>query len=226
MATKLNTKQPQKKRGPGRPTAGEADSRIEQILNAAADLFLQEGFDGASVAAIAKLAGASKETLYSRFPTKKELFETVIARKTEILLQQFSRLLAAGQPVEKTLERYGLDLLNFMLMPETQRLNRTVIASAPQFPELAKHYWHACPRREKQQLAEYLDGQRKSGLLVMSDVNKAAELFFSLCLGEFLSHAYLLVDEVPTAIAKKRHIRTVVQVFLAAFGSGGRGQVL
>ena len=196
---------------------------MEQILSAAADLFLQEGFDGASVAAIAKLAGASKETLYSRFSTKKELFEAVISRKTEILLRQFSRLLAAGQPVEKTLERYGLDLLNFMLMPETQRLNRTVIASAPQFPELAKHYWHACPRRERQQLAEYLEGQRKTGILVMPDVDKAAELFFSLCLGEFLSYAYLLVEEVPTAAAKKSHIRAAVRVFLAAFGVRSRG---
>lgn len=223
MAKKLNTKQVTKKRGPGRPAAGEAEARMEQILSAAADLFLQEGFDGASVAAIAKLAGASKETLYSRFSTKKELFEAVISRKTEILLRQFSRLLAAGQPVEKTLERYGLDLLNFMLMPETQRLNRTVIASAPQFPELAKHYWHACPRRERQQLAEYLEGQRKTGILVMPDVDKAAELFFSLCLGEFLSYAYLLVEEVPTAAAKKSHIRAAVRVFLAAFGVRSRG---
>lgn len=219
MAKKATKEHPPKKRGPGRPAAGEADARIEQILNAAADLFLQEGFDRASVAAIAKLSGASKETLYSRFPTKKELFEAVISRKTEILLQQFSRVLTTGQPVQKILERYGLDLLNFMLLPETQRLNRTLLASAPHFPELASHYWHACPGREKQQLAEYLEAQQKSGALDMPSAAKAAELFFSLCLGEFLSNAYLLVQETPTPLEKKRHIRVAVQVFLAAFGT-------
>jgi len=222
MAKRANTEATLKKRGPGRPAATEADARIEQILNAAADLFLQEGFDRASVAAIAKLAGASKETLYSRFPTKKELFEAVISRKTEILLQKFSRVLAAENPVENTLERYGRDLLDFMLLPETQRLNRTLIASAPQFPELANHYWHACPGREKQQLAEYFHEQSQAGALAVPNPAKAAELFFSLCLGEFLSHAYLLVQEAPTTSDKKLHIRAAVQVFLAAFGPSRR----
>jgi TetR/AcrR family transcriptional repressor of mexJK operon len=219
MVKKATTKAPSRRRGPGRPAASEAEARIEHILNAAADLFLKEGFDRVSVAAIAKLSGASKETLYARFPTKKELFEAVIARKTEILLQKFSRVLTTGKQVRTTLERYGLNLLDFMLLPETQRLNRTVLASAPQFPELASHYWHACPGREKQQLAEYLETQRKSGALSMPSAAKAAELFFSLCLGEFLSTAYLLVDQVPTPAEKKRHISTAVQVFLAAFGA-------
>lgn len=219
MAKKATTENPSRKRGPGRPAASEAGARIEHILNAAADLFLKEGFDRASVAAIAKFSGASKETLYARFPTKKELFEAVISRKTEILLRQFSRVLNTGQPVRKTLERYGMNLLDFMLLPETQRLNRTLLASAPQFPELASHYWHACPGCEKKQLAEYLETQRKAGILSMPSAPKAAELFFSLCLGEFLSNAYLLVEKVPTPSQKKRHIRMAVHVFLAAFGT-------
>ncbi|WP_263358850.1 TetR/AcrR family transcriptional regulator [Acidicapsa ligni] len=192
---------------------------MDKILSAAAELFLQEGFDRASVASIAKLAGASKETLYSRFSTKEELFEAVIARKTDILLQQFSRVLVQKQSVESVLKMYGSNLLDFMLLPEMQRLNRTLISAAPQFPELAGKFWRLCPQREQDQLAEYLKLQVDCGALKLTDTAKGAELFFSLCLGQFLSHAYLLVRKPPNAAERKRHIRTAVDMFLAAYAN-------
>lgn len=192
---------------------------MDEILATAAELFLQEGFDRASIASIAKLAGASKETLYSRFSTKEELFEVVISRKTDILLQQFSRVLVQKNPVEKVLKQYGTNLLDFMLLPEMQRLNRTLISAAPQFPELAGKFWRLCPEKEQEQLAKYLQSQVEARTLVLSDTTKAAELFFSLCLGQFLSHAYMLVRKPPSARERKMHIQTVVDMFLAAYAS-------
>lgn len=204
-------------RGSGRPPAKQVAARVENILSAAAEIFLQEGFDRASVAAIARSAGASKETLYSRFPTKEQLFEAVISRKTEILLQKFSRVLVPKQPVKKVLERYGLNLLDFMLSPEMQRLNRTLIATAPQFPELVGQFWRLCPEREQAQLAEYLETQIAAGVLISFDSRKVAELFFSLCLGQFLLHANMLVRKSPNAAERKEHIRAAVHMFLAAY---------
>jgi TetR/AcrR family transcriptional repressor of mexJK operon len=194
-----------------------AVARLEKILNIAADIFLKEGFDRASVAAIARLAGASKETLYSRYSTKEALFEVVISRKTEILLQKFSRVLVQKQPIERVLTLYGSNLLDFMLLPEMQRLNRTLISAAPQFPELAGDFWRLCPEREHEQLAKYLEAQVASGVLVRVDARKAAELFFSLCLGQFLLHASLLVRKPPKSAERKTHIRAAVHMFLAAY---------
>lgn len=195
----------------GRPTAKQAPLRLENILNIAAQVFLEEGFDRASVSAIARLAGASKETLYARYPSKEALFEAVIVRKTEILLRKFSRLLLSQEPVGKVLEAYGLNLLNLMLSPQMQRLNRTLIAAAPKFPELAESFWTLCPEREQAQLAGYLEGRITTG------ASKAAELFFSLCLGQFLFHAQLLVRRPPTRVARELHIHEVVKRFLAAY---------
>jgi TetR/AcrR family transcriptional regulator, mexJK operon transcriptional repressor len=204
-------------RGSGRPPARQAAARLERILSAAAQMFLQEGFDRASVASIASLAGASKETLYSRFSTKEQLFEAVISRKTEILLRKFSQVLVPREPIQKVLEGYGVNLLDFMLLPEMQRLNRTLIAAAPQFPDLAGEFWRLCPEREQEQLAEYLDTQISTGVLVPFDTRKVAELFFSLCLGQFLLHAQLLVRNPPNPAERKEHIRLAVRMFLAAY---------
>ena len=156
----------------GRPREKDVSLRLDKILGIAAQVFLDEGFDRASVSAIARLAGASKETLYARFATKEELFETVITRKTEILLKKFSRVLVSDQRIEKVLEVYGLNLLNLMLGPEMQRLSRTVVSAAPHFPELAERFWKLCPDREQQQLAEYLKAMissEKSSTRVVPD---------------------------------------------------------
>jgi TetR/AcrR family transcriptional regulator, mexJK operon transcriptional repressor len=204
--------------GVGRPPAKQAAERLEIMLAAAAQIFLQQGFDRASVGAIARLAGASTETLYSKFSTKEQLFEAVISRKTEILLQTFSQVLVRKRPIRNVLEGYGSNLLDFMLLPEMQKLHRTLIAAAPQFPYLAGEFWRLCPEREQDQLAEYLETQIEAGVLAAFDSRKAAELFFSLCLGQFLFHAYMRVRKPPKAAERKEHIRLVVHLFLAAYG--------
>jgi AcrR family transcriptional regulator len=66
------------------------DIRVEALLNAAVEEFLQKGFDGASMDAIARRAGVSKGGLYHHFPNK------------EALLMEANRKLS--EPVEKMAE--------------------------------------------------------------------------------------------------------------------------
>lgn len=49
-----------------------------RIVHAAATKFIMEGFEGASTANIAKQAKTSKREIYARFPTKEDLFESVM----------------------------------------------------------------------------------------------------------------------------------------------------
>jgi AcrR family transcriptional regulator len=68
---------PPPKRGRGRPPKGEGDgdaSSREQLMAAAATVFAQRGYHGASVDAIVKEAGLSKGTFYWNFSSKDELF--------------------------------------------------------------------------------------------------------------------------------------------------------
>ncbi|GAB3437720.1 TetR/AcrR family transcriptional regulator [Streptomonospora sediminis] len=60
---------------PGRPRSTEADAAI---LEAAADLLIEEGFDGASIDRVAKRAGISRPTIYRRYTGKTELLIAAI----------------------------------------------------------------------------------------------------------------------------------------------------
>ena len=55
--------------------------KFDQVIEGARQVFLNDGFEGASVDDIAKTAGVSKATLYSYFPDKRHLFMEVA--KTE-----------------------------------------------------------------------------------------------------------------------------------------------
>lgn len=59
----------------GRPRDAEKNNAI---VEAASLLFLEQGFDGTSMDEVAKRAGVSKQTVYSHFSGKEQLFSHVI----------------------------------------------------------------------------------------------------------------------------------------------------
>src|SRR5262245_13782246 len=61
----------------GRPRSSEAD---EAILDAAVTLFIEKGFEGMSIEAVADQARVGKTTIYRRWPSKEELVIDAIAR--------------------------------------------------------------------------------------------------------------------------------------------------
>jgi AcrR family transcriptional regulator len=64
-------------RRPGRPRSAQAHT---SILDAAVALFVEVGFEGMSVEAVAARAGAGKATIYRRWPSKEDLVIDAIAR--------------------------------------------------------------------------------------------------------------------------------------------------
>ena len=56
----------------------EESSKRRQILDGARKVFMDLGFDGASMNEIARSAGVSKGTLYVYFADKNRLFEAIV----------------------------------------------------------------------------------------------------------------------------------------------------
>jgi AcrR family transcriptional regulator len=62
-------------RPPGRPRSPEAD---RAILDAAIELFIEEGYEGMSIEGVAARAGVGKTTIYRRWASKEELIVAAI----------------------------------------------------------------------------------------------------------------------------------------------------
>jgi AcrR family transcriptional regulator len=79
----------------------QVDERRRQLLERATGLFATHGYDELPMARIAKAAGVSKPLLYHYFPTKRQLFEAVLAQAAEQHLRRID--FDAGQPAAQQL---------------------------------------------------------------------------------------------------------------------------
>ena len=74
-------------RAPLRLVSDDDSTKRRQILDGARRVFLDLGFDGASMGEIARAAGVSKGTLYVYFADKCGLFETIVEEEKMRSLQ-------------------------------------------------------------------------------------------------------------------------------------------
>jgi TetR/AcrR family transcriptional regulator, mexJK operon transcriptional repressor len=121
----------------GRPSRVEAVQLGETILDAAAELFLTDGYGVTSIESIARRARISKRTFYSRYRDKAALFGAVVHRVIERLRPSGGVDLYAGGSLEEVLTRLAQYILRAALTPEALALHRVILAEATRFPELA-----------------------------------------------------------------------------------------
>jgi AcrR family transcriptional regulator len=64
------------------------ERRRPQVLDAALGLFLERGYEGTSMTAVADAAGVTKPVVYACFPGKDELFRALLRREEERILEE------------------------------------------------------------------------------------------------------------------------------------------
>lgn len=110
----------------------------ERILNAAKELFLNEGYGSTTIEAVAARAGISKRTFYDRFEDKAALFAAVVHRIIEEIRPPANVPLLAGPSLPEVLRRLAGLILRAALSPQALALHRLVTAESIRFPELAQ----------------------------------------------------------------------------------------
>lgn len=119
---------------PPKELAGEVD---ERVLEAARRIFLERGFEGASIDEIAQAARSGKQTIYARFRNKRELFTAVVTRDVASRIAQSGSAVPSGATIEERLVSAGTFMLQGALAPERIGLMRLAIAETQRFPDLA-----------------------------------------------------------------------------------------
>lgn len=126
------------------------------MLDAAAGLFLRDGFAATSIEAIATAAGLSKRTLYARFPGKEAVFLAVVQRLIGTWLTGFDAAVEAAPSLEAALLAAGQRMLAVALTPPALALHRLMVSEAQRFPELAAALRNAGARTGIERLCRVL----------------------------------------------------------------------
>ena len=211
----------------GRPPRALAGEVEERILEAAERVFLERGFEGASVDEIADVARAGKPTIYTRFPGKEALFGAVLARQVRKVTGSYESIAPTGATIEERLASIATAILRTILVPETVGLVRATVAEARRFPELASSV-HRMGRERGSEIVGRLLGEvarsdERWALPAFTAARRAAlaRYFTELIVLPMLMRA--LFGESLTVLHDEigPHVVRTVTFFLAACRHGG-----
>lgn len=193
--------------------------RREEIAGVAERVFLERGFTEATMQLIADRAGASKETLYRHFGNKDELFAEIVRRcASQITGERDGDLDWGGAPAE-VLRRLGLNLLNFLLRPDSLSFYRIIVAESVRAPELGRIFYAQGPGHVRRKLADYLGAMSERGDLCCPAPELAAKLFLGAIVGNYRLAALVAPDAEPLDNETiGAHVDEAVQLFLARYG--------
>ena len=151
----------------------QAAKRAE-ILTAATEVFLEQGYGRASMDAVLARIGGSKRTLYNHFPSKEDLFAAIVTNVSDRVLAALRPPLDAGD-IRKTLVTMGVGYLSVLLSPDGLALYRAMVSEAPHFPELARTFFANGPGRASGHLCDFSanrrDGVRSKSMIRNSPQN-------------------------------------------------------
>jgi AcrR family transcriptional regulator len=207
-----------------RETHGHSDEKARQILDGARAVFLRDGFDGASMNDIARVAGVSKGTLYVYFQSKDQLFAALIRHDKRQQAEQTCHWtdLEPSADARTALGTVGRRLLRKITHADNVAQVRTVMAVSPKFPEIGRAFWETGPSWGHARFADLLGRLMAEGRLApIADPHRAAVHFIQLCVGDLFSRLMFSVVDGFSEAEIDEAVDAAVDIFLAVHGPRG-----
>jgi TetR/AcrR family transcriptional regulator, mexJK operon transcriptional repressor len=196
----------------------------KSVLEAAATLFMAQGYGAVSMDAVAREAGVSKATLYAHFASKDQLFATIIgeACRSKIAAADVLAQIDIGTTTDigEALRSFGVRMTGFLLESTTLAIYRVVVADCVRFPELGAAFYESGPAHFLSFFSDWLGKQMQAGRLRDADPAVAAEQFNSLIRGGLFMRASVGLPTKHDEATIARHVGNAVDTFMRAFAPG------
>jgi AcrR family transcriptional regulator len=201
---------------------GEEDSaKRRQILDGARAVFMDLGFDGASMGSIARAAGVSKGTLYVYFDDKCRLFEAIVEQEN-LEQSKIAFNFDPGRDVETTLKEFGTAYIQLVCRPGGGSAIRTVMAIAERMPDVGRRYYEHVLENTINLLAGYLTVHVAAGELAIDDCALAASQFMMMCQASLFLPFIFQAAPAPPIEEMTRVVASATRMFLAGYGRANR----
>lgn len=180
---------------------------------------MAEGFEGATVDDIARIAGVSKTTLYKYFPDKRSLFAAVAQTACEEQTELAMSFVQDGDDFAAGLVNGCKSFMKFMFSPFGLQMYRTMTSESARFPEFGRQFWATGPEAAHRQLRAVLRDAVAAGTLQITDFELASETLTELCMVHLHSRLLLGVIDHARPDQIDRVARNAVDTFMARFGT-------
>jgi AcrR family transcriptional regulator len=193
--------------------------KFDQVLQGAREIFMADGFEGASVDDIAKAAQVSKATLYKYFPDKRLLFMEVARTECQQQADTALEQIDLDGPVADVLTDAALQMVTFLTSPFGQRTFRICVAESDRFPELGREFYESGPMLLRTKIMDFIDLAASRGELVVDDPALAADQFAELCKADIFPRMIFNMTATFTQQEVERVVSGAVEMFMARYGA-------
>lgn len=199
-------------------------SKRDAILAAASLVFIEKGYEGASMELVARTAGAARRTVYNQFPEgKKELFRAVVERMWASfpVMDIASDDVALSDPAAG-LRKIGYGIAAFWSPPLAVAFLRMVIGEKTRFPDLMDSFFEVGKTPAVAAVTNYIAELGHRGSLSFAVPDLAARHFLGLIDETILwmrvmgENATLPPEQVTQVVEK------AVVIFLGHYGTIGQ----
>jgi len=156
-----------------RPQSPDYDKRREAIVAAAARLYARRGFQGASVADLAKACDTSKSLIYHYFPAKDDILHAVMAEHLDALVAAAEAVRSGGGPPEEQLRALTISFMRHYV--GAQDRHKVLLNELDNLPAAAREDVVAKQRRVIATTEAIIAGLAPGG-----DARVSAMLFFGM----------------------------------------------
>lgn len=196
------------------------DARRDAIVEAAAQLFEELGYEAASMSELSKRLGGSKSTLYRYFPTKEDLVMAVVRRfATGHMADAVAELEASievGRGLKETLLRFGSQALKVVANDSRARsIHRVIVAAAGQ-SNVGELFADAGPSQMLSKLGQLIAASVARGEIRAVDPALAASQFTALLNAQVSRRIYQMAPPDLKPAELREMVIGAVDFFLAA----------
>lgn len=196
----------------------KSESRRQAILEAAAQVFRELGFERTSMSEIRARTGGSKATLYNYFPSKEALFSEVMFSAAEAKFKINNRFLeAASDDMAAALHHFGEGMLAFMYAPDMMAARRLIIAESGR-SDLGRLCYARGPKRGEAFMSGFLEAAMRAGRLRQADPRVAALHLRALLEAELFDRFQFNLAESIGEEEIRDVTARAIDIFMRAYG--------
>jgi AcrR family transcriptional regulator len=188
--------------------------RREALLEAAAEVFFEQGYAAASIDAIIERAGGSKRNIYSEFGNKEGLFAAIVTGNADEALSSLTIDNIDERDLAEILTVFGRHLLRLYMSPTVVGIYRLAVTEANRFPDLVKTFYEQGPGRTTIRLAEILQHAQTRHEIGMGDCLRLADRFIGMIRDNLHLQVVLGLRLPPSEAEAHEAVRSAVDVFL------------
>jgi len=190
------------------------EARDQRVFDAVRELLSTQGMQ-LSMDTVASHVGCSKQTLYSRYGSKRELLGLVVRQNISATAGPLTS--SDERPLREILLGFALPYLEHLNQPSVRQTAQLITAGVHEFRDEAQALYHDSADALREQLAEWMRTEMARGRIIHDDPHFMAEMLISMIAGQDFERQRFHAPHRDTPRQRRRWAEFAVDAFLRAF---------